>query len=70
MVGERVRMDRQTFIFGMIGGALIGVFGTGVPLRTVAGLPVHATLAFVSGVITVASAVGFLVVHYRETNAN
>ena len=41
-------MDRQTFIFGMIGGALVGVFGTGVPFRTVAGVPVHATLAFVA----------------------
>lgn len=63
-------MDRQTFIFGMIGGALVGVFGTGIPLRTVAGIPVHATLAFVSGVVTVACAMGFLVVHYRQSSAN
>ena len=63
-------MDRQTFIFGMIGGALVGVFGTGVPFRTIAGVPVHATLAFVSAVVTVASAIGFLVVHYRESSAN
>lgn len=54
----------------MIGGALIGVFGTGVPLRTVGDIPVHATLAFVSGVVTVASVLGFLVVHYRESTAD
>jgi uncharacterized membrane protein len=70
VVVEQASMDRQTFIFGMIGGALIGVFGTGVPFQTIVGIPVHATLAFVSGVVTVASVIGFLVLHYRQSNAN
>jgi hypothetical protein len=61
-------MHRQRYMFGMVLGALIGVLGTGIPFRVVAGIPVHGAVAFVSGVVVVASFVGFLVAQYRQPN--
>ncbi|WP_323675836.1 hypothetical protein [Halorubellus sp. PRR65] len=63
-------MNRQRYMFGIVFGALLGVFGTGVPVRVIAGVPVHGAIAFVSGVVTIASAVGLLVAQYRYTNAS
>ncbi|WP_227134448.1 hypothetical protein [Halorubellus salinus] len=63
-------MQRQRYMFGIVLGALVGVFGTGVPVRTVAGVPVHGAIAFVSAVITIASAVGLLVAQYRHVKAS
>ncbi|MFC6952816.1 hypothetical protein [Halorubellus litoreus] len=63
-------MHRQRYMFGIVLGALIGVFGTGVPVRTVAGVPVHGVIAFVSAVVTVASAIGLLVAQYRHVKAS
>lgn len=63
-------MHRQRYMFGIVLGALVGVFGTGVPVRTLAGIPVHGVIAFVSAVVTVASAIGLLVAHYRHVKAS
>jgi hypothetical protein len=63
-------MHRQRYMFGIVLGALVGVFGTGVPVRAVAGIPVHGAIAFVSAVVTVASAIGLLVAQYRYVKSS
>jgi hypothetical protein len=63
-------MHRQRYMFGIVLGALVSVFGTGVPVRVVAGVPVHGAIAFLSGVVTVASAVGLVVAQYQHATAS
>jgi hypothetical protein len=63
-------MHRQRYMFGIVLGALVGVFGTGIPVRVVAGVPVHGAIGFLSGVVTLASAVGLVVAQYQHARTS